>query len=86
MNKPSMDGVLDDTIEGILGRWPKVSQIFINNRMGCIGCAFAKFHTLQDACDIYQLDMGNILEQMRDLPHNMGERSIAETLVDQDSH
>jgi hybrid cluster-associated redox disulfide protein len=67
MIKPAVDEPLDTPIEVILGMWPEVSQIFIRNRMGCIGCAFAKFHTLRDAFEIYQLDEVRITGQMREL-------------------
>jgi len=58
---------LEAPIEVILGKWPKVARVFISNRTGCIGCAFAKFHTLYDACEIYQLDCENILGQIQNL-------------------
>ena len=67
MDEPTVDEQLEAPIESILGKWPKVSRVLINNRMGCIGCPFSKFHTLHEACEIYQLDAGNIVGQMKDL-------------------
>jgi hybrid cluster-associated redox disulfide protein len=67
MDNQTTTGHLEAPIEVILEKWPKISRIFISNRMGCIGCSFAKFHTLYDACEIYQLDKGYILGQIQDL-------------------
>ena len=66
MDQPTVDESLDAAIASMLVKWPKMSHVFINNHMGCIGCAFARFHTLQDACDAYQLDKGSLVDQMRD--------------------
>ena len=85
MDKPTVDETLDAPIAVILGKWPKMSQVFISNRMGCIGCAFAKFHTLQDACEAYQLDKGRLIGQMRDLIRPMDDLDISNTFVEQDS-
>jgi len=85
MDKPTVDESLDAPIAVILGKWPKASQVFISNRMGCIGCAFAKFHTLQDASEAYQLDQGRLIGQIRDLIRPMDDLDISNTFVEQDS-
>ena len=69
MVDPSAEDTLEAPIEVVLGKWPKASRVFISNRMGCIGCAFAKFHSLYDACEIYQLDKENVLGQIQELLH-----------------
>jgi hybrid cluster-associated redox disulfide protein len=84
MINPTIEEQMGAPIEVILGKWPKASRVFIGNRMNCIGCAFAKFHTLKDACEIYQLDKENILEEMRDLLNTKEERDIANDLANQD--
>jgi len=86
MDKATSDESLEAPIEVILGKWPKVSPVFISNRMGCIGCAFAKFHTLQDACEIYQLDKGSLIDQVRDLLRPMDKLDNSNTFVEQDSN
>lgn len=55
---------LEAPIEDILGRWPDVSQVFIANRMSCIGCPIAKFHTLKEACQIYLLNFEEVVGQV----------------------
>ena len=76
MNTPTLGEHLDTPIDVILGMWPEVSQVFIRNHMGCIGCAFARFHTLQEAFKIYQLDKEVFIGQMRVL---MGPKDGLET-------
>ena len=73
MKMSAVDEHLDTPIEVILRMWPGVAQVFIRNHMGCIGCAFARFHTLQDAFEIYQLDKEVIVEQMRVLMGSAGD-------------
>jgi hybrid cluster-associated redox disulfide protein len=56
--------------------YPRASRIFIHNRMGCVGCAFARFHTLKDAIEIYQLEEERFLREVRDL---LGEKDDLNT-------
>jgi hybrid cluster-associated redox disulfide protein len=74
VNQPKVDELLNVPIEVILGRWPEASQVFIGHRMGCIGCAFSRFHTPQDAIEIYQLDKGSFLRFLGDLMHPTDEQ------------
>ena len=82
MDEPTVEKQLEAPIESILGKWPKASRVFISNRMGCVGCSFAKFHTVQDACEIYQLDKGLVLGQMQGLLRILGESNTADPLAD----
>ena len=66
MKKPAVAEILHTPIAVILSSYPQVSRVFIRNRMGCIGCAFSKFHTPQDAIEIYQLDGTIFIDQVRD--------------------
>jgi hybrid cluster-associated redox disulfide protein len=66
-----MDSTIDETVlnvpvEVMLEKWPGISRVFINYRMSCIGCPFSKFHTLQDTCEIYQLDAKVLLGQVQE--------------------
>ena len=44
------------TVDEIMRRWPATIQVFIRNRMLCIGCPIGTFHTVKDACQAHQLD------------------------------
>lgn len=78
MKTPAVDEHLDTPIEVILGMWPEVAQVFIRTHMGCIGCAFARFHTLQDALEVYQLNREIVIGQMRVLMDPKGDLEPSE--------
>ena len=45
----------DMTVDEIMRRWPATMQVFIRNRMICVGCPIGSFHTVKDACDAHDL-------------------------------
>ena len=51
-------------ISEILDRWPEIIPIFLNRRMACVGCSLADFMTLEDALDIYHLNMESFIEEI----------------------
>lgn len=55
---------LQMTISEILDRWPEIIPIFINRRMACVGCSLADFMTLEDALDIYHINMEPFIEEI----------------------
>ena len=67
MNDPGMAGILHAPIATLLSRYPQVSRVIIHHRMGCVGCAFSKFHSLHDALEIYQLQQEPFLTEIRNL-------------------
>ncbi len=52
------------TISEILDRWPEIIPIFLNHRMACVGCSLADFMTLEDALDIYHINMEPFIEEI----------------------
>ncbi len=55
MLRPELDDP-DLPLTVLFNRWPKAAQVFLSRRMACFGCAFAPFHTVRDACEVYHLD------------------------------
>ena len=55
---------LQMNISEILDRWPEIIPIFLNRRMACVGCSLADFMTLEDALDIYHLNMESFIEEI----------------------
>ena len=44
---------LDDPslpLEQIFRRWPDTVNLFFEQKMRCVGCPIAPFHTVRDAC------------------------------------
>jgi hybrid cluster-associated redox disulfide protein len=67
MKTPTSAEIIHIPVALILTSYPQVSQVFIRNRMGCIGCPFSRFHTLIDVVEIYQLDKETFLGDIQDL-------------------
>ena len=55
---------LQMTISEIFDRWPEIIPIFLNRRMACVGCSLADFMTLEDALEIYHLNMESFIEEI----------------------
>jgi hybrid cluster-associated redox disulfide protein len=67
MGRSALAEILEFPIAVILKMYPETSRVFIANRMGCVGCAFSKFHTLRDVFRIYRLDEEVFLREMMGL-------------------
>ena len=51
VNPPEPQDVLELTVKDLLERWPVAFQVFLTYRLGCIGCVYSRFDTLQEALD-----------------------------------
>ncbi|WP_367281212.1 DUF1858 domain-containing protein [Sneathiella sp.] len=51
-------------VDGIMRIWPQSISVFINNRMQCIGCPLATFHTIVDAAREHEIDLDRLLEDL----------------------
>ncbi|AXI44430.1 DUF1858 domain-containing protein [Sulfitobacter sp. SK011] len=47
----------DLMVSEIMVRWPQTVGVFIEHGMLCVGCPIGPFHTIAEACDIYNLDI-----------------------------
>ena len=55
----------DMLVDEVMRRWPATVRCFLRMRMKCIGCPFATFHTIADACiehDVVEADFMHLLE------------------------
>lgn len=74
---PTMNEIQDFSetiVESVLKSTPKAVRFFLDWHTACAGCGFARFCTLRDVIDTYQLDENKFLEEARDL-------SVQETLT-----
>lgn len=37
-------------VEDVMGRWPATIRVFLDFKLGCVGCPIAGFHDIDDAC------------------------------------
>jgi hypothetical protein len=52
------------TVEKILKSTPKAVRFFIDRHVACMGCGFARFCTLKDVVNTYQLDGKSFFEEL----------------------
>jgi len=48
--------VLELTVNDLLQRWPAAFQVFLTFRLGCIGCVYNRFDTLQEALEAQEVN------------------------------
>ena len=43
-------------VADVLAAEPAAARVFIDRRMGCVGCAFARFETVAEVAEVYGID------------------------------
>ena len=61
MAKITKDMTIQEIIE--MGA-EKAAPVFFGYGMGCLGCAMAKGETLEEACEVHNIDMNEIVEKL----------------------
>ncbi len=56
--------ISETSVESILKSTPKTARFFIDSHTACIGCGFARFCTLKDVVNTYQLDEKLFIEEL----------------------
>jgi hybrid cluster-associated redox disulfide protein len=51
----------DDLVDDIMRRWPATIRVFVDHRMGCVGCPIGSFHSVEDACREHGIDQDDFL-------------------------
>jgi len=49
------------SVDEIMRRWPATIRVFLEFRMGCVGCPIGGFHTLTDACEEHGVDAACVI-------------------------
>lgn len=57
-------------VSEVLNRHPSTMRVFIDHRMACIGCVIAPYHTIEEACAEYDLEVDSIMREMAGTLHN----------------
>ena len=55
----------DDLVDDVMSRAPEAIRVFLQFRMGCVGCPIACFHTVDDACREHGGDRNEFLGALR---------------------
>jgi hybrid cluster-associated redox disulfide protein len=48
----------------VLAEWPATARVFIERRMGCVGCEFAAFETVTEAAAAYGIDCSDLASSL----------------------
>jgi len=56
--------ISETSVENILKSAPKAARFFLDWRTACVGCGFARFCTLKDVINTYQLDEKLFIEEL----------------------
>ena len=54
--EPRMPIRFDDLVDDVMSGAPQTIGVFLEFRMGCVGCPIACFHTVDDACREHGVD------------------------------
>jgi hypothetical protein len=55
--------ISESSVENILKSTPKAARFFLDRHTACVGCGFARFCTLKDVINTYQLDEKHFLDE-----------------------
>lgn len=53
-------------VDDVMRRYPATIRVFLDHRMGCVGCPIGTFHTVEDACREHGITLGRFLEDLRE--------------------
>ena len=45
----------------VMTRWPATIRVFLDFRLGCVGCPIASFHSIDDACRDHSVDQASFM-------------------------
>lgn len=54
----------DLSMDQIMRAWPQTIPVILDNRMFCVGCPIAEFHTITDACAEHGIDEAEFTAQL----------------------
>lgn len=56
--------VLNMLVADVLAERPHAARVFIERRMGCVGCAFAPFETIAEAAAAYGINCWDLASSL----------------------
>ena len=52
-------------VDDVMREWPATIRVFLDFRMGCVGCPVASFHSVDEACHEHRVDRDRFLTALR---------------------
>lgn len=59
--------ISETSVENLLKATPKAVRFFLDRRLGCVGCGFARFCTLGDVVRTYHMDEQHFFDEAQNL-------------------
>ena len=56
----------DSLVDDVMRRWPVTIRVFLDFKVGCVGCPIACFHDVGDACREHGVDRARFIAVLRD--------------------
>ena len=53
------------TVDVVLEQWPETAPVFQEFKTACVGCAMARFDTIDDVVRIYNLDLRRFMKALQ---------------------
>ena len=80
MKRSELDSLdKDQTVDGVMRRWPATIRVFIEYRMLCIGCPIGPLHTIEEACTAHSVDATVVLRALQEVAHRSRPEAQAES-------
>lgn len=51
----------DMTVYEVMNLWPATIRVFMNFRMGCVGCPIVTFHSVEEASQEHKINLAAFL-------------------------
>ena len=53
-----------DSVDDVMRATPEAIRVFLEHRMGCVGCPIATFHSVDDACREHGIDRDTFIKAL----------------------
>jgi hybrid cluster-associated redox disulfide protein len=64
---------VNQTMAELMACCPAAARVLVRHRMHCVGCVFAPFETLGEACEAYGISVERLLAELADANETEGE-------------
>ena len=53
-------------VSDLLGVWPQLANLFVQKRFDCVGCSMARFCSLADVSQHYEMNLQILLDEIKE--------------------
>ncbi len=56
----------DMNITEVVSKYPALTTVFMEHGMGCLGCAAARFESIEQGATVHGIDVDNLIKALND--------------------